>query len=55
MIRKVGIRISATIQECDSCTNRGRNFKTEKTGEVGFIIIILVKYRKVRNLRKFTL
>ena len=51
MTRKVGLRISATIKDCDSCTNRGRNFKTEK--KVGFNINILVKYRKVRNLRKF--
>ena len=54
MTRKIGLRISATVQECNSCANRGRNFKTGKTEEtVGFNINVLVKYRKVRNLRKF--
>ena len=27
---KLGVRISATIQECNSCTNQGNNFKTGK-------------------------
>ena len=30
MKKKLGVRISTTIQECYSCTNRGRNWKQEK-------------------------
>ena len=39
MTKKVGLRISATIQEYENCTNRGRNFK--------------LRYRPVENFRKF--
>ena len=30
MTRKLGLRISAKIQECGHCTNRGRNSKQKK-------------------------
>ena len=54
MNRTVGVRISATIQECNSCTNQGNNFKTGKQEiKEGFNINVMVRCKPVRNLRKF--
>ena len=43
MNRELGVRISTTIQECNSCTNRGNNFKIGKQDvKEGFNINMMI-------------